>query len=133
MAEPTTTTSAAIGLPAKLIHIPDRLLFGFGGAAWIPGIILIGESHAGNTALIAHEQCHHDQQRRDGYLRWCWRYVTSKKWRLRYEVEAYRVWLGIAHQDRYKVLHWLTHNYGAGLPMSEIAVLLDSKPPPDAN
>lgn len=113
-----------------ILHIPDRLLFGFGGAAWIPGIIFIGKSHAGNAALIAHEQCPHDQQSRDGWLRWCWRYVTNRRARLDYEIEAYRVWLAIAPQDRYKVLHWLTNNYGASLPAREIETLLDQQQGP---
>lgn len=108
-----------------ILYIPDRLLFSFDGVAWIPGIILIGKSHAGNAALIAHEQCHQAQQRRNGYLRWCWRYVTSKAWRLDYEVEAYRVWLAVSPQDRYKVLWWLTHNYDAGMSQLEIVSMLD--------
>ena len=86
---------------------------------------MIGKSNTGNAALIAHEQCHHAQQRRDGYLRWCWRYITDRSARLDYEIEAYRVWLAIAPQDRWLVLHWLTHNYAAGLPAYEIETLLD--------
>lgn len=109
-----------------VFHIPDRLLFGFGGAAWIPGIILIGKSNKGNAALIAHERCHHDQQRRDGYLRWCWRYVTDRRARLDYEIEAYRVWLAIAPQDRSKVLWWLTHNYNIGYASLQIEAMLDN-------
>ena len=58
-------------------------------------------------ALIEHEKVHVDQYRRDpGFKR---RYVTSRKWRLRYEAEAYarqvftRVQLGSRRDADYYV------------------------------
>jgi hypothetical protein len=58
-------------------------------------------------ALIEHEKVHVDQYRRDpGFKR---RYVTSRKWRLRYEAEAYarqvftRVQLGSCRDADYYV------------------------------
>lgn len=39
--------------------------------------------------LLAHEAVHVKQQKRDGNWRFLWRYVTSAKWRVQYEAEAY--------------------------------------------
>lgn len=107
--------------------LPDPLLLGWWGGAWIPGIVVVARSHAANAALLAHERCHHRQQARDGYIRWAWRYLTDKRARLAYEIEAYRVWLDIAPQDRERVLWWLTHDYGAGLSSHEVVAMLDSQ------
>ena len=46
-----------------------------------------GSPKKSTIALIAHEQVHVDQFRRDPAFKQ--RYVTSRKWRLQYEVEGY--------------------------------------------
>ena len=55
-----------------------------------------------------------------------WRYLTDKRKRLDYEIEAYRAWLDVSPQDRYKVLWWLTHNYNIGYPSWQIEAMLDN-------
>lgn len=41
-----------------------------------------------SPSLIAHEQVHVEQQKRDGW-RFYWRYLSSRWWRMMYEAEAY--------------------------------------------
>lgn len=77
--------------------------------------MLITSAHKDNKALIAHEQCHQAQQRRDGLLTFWWRYLTSKSWRLSYEIEAYKVWLTVNPLDEWRVVHWLATNYNLGI------------------
>jgi hypothetical protein len=52
-----------------------------------PRLILIGRSAGAD--VVAHEQEHAAQQRRDSWLRWVWRYFTSRNSRLAYEADAY--------------------------------------------
>jgi hypothetical protein len=64
---------------------------------WVPGIgAWAGLGYFGHLwvkegqeGAIPHEMVHVEQQRRDGYLRFLWRYVTSAPWRAEYEAEAY--------------------------------------------
>ena len=41
-----------------------------------------------SAAHLQHESLHVHQQRQDGILRFYWRYLTSRAWRVRYEAEA---------------------------------------------
>ena len=68
---------------------PIRLL----DSAPFPWLIIVAKPYKNHAALIAHEQCHQAQQRKDGTFKFWWRYITSSDWRYRYELEAYRVWL----------------------------------------
>lgn len=108
------------------LTLPDQLLFGYWGSAPFPWLLIIAKSHKDNAALIAHEQCHQAQQRRDGVLRFWWRYLTSTSWRLAYEVEAYKKWLEVAPLDEWRVVTWLTFNYGFDLSVNEAKELLIS-------
>lgn len=45
----------------------------------------------GQEGCLPHEMVHIEQQRRDGLLRFGWRYLISKRWRVAYEAEAYAV------------------------------------------
>jgi hypothetical protein len=109
----------------KLI-LPDPLLFGYWASAPFPWLIIVAKSHKDNAALIAHEQCHQDQQRRDGLLRFWWRYTTNKAWRMAYEVDAYKAWLDVAPHDEWRVSYMLAHNYGFDLSVNEAKELLIS-------
>jgi hypothetical protein len=71
--------------------LPDVLLFGYWGSAPFPWLIFVSVDYKDHAALIAHERCHQDQQRRDGLLRFWWRYITDKTARQDYEIEAYCV------------------------------------------
>jgi hypothetical protein len=71
-----------------------RLLFWADGFTPFPWLIVLHPRmrHAsGLASLLAHERKHQEQMRRDGWLRFVWRYLFVQKWRLSYEVEAYRV------------------------------------------
>lgn len=60
------------------------------GITLVPlGAIFVKRSQL-SPALLEHEQVHVEQQKRDGW-RFFWRYVFSPSWRVRYEVEAYKV------------------------------------------
>lgn len=71
-----------------------RLLFWADGFTPFPWLILIhprNRSHWSLDGLIAHERKHQEQMDRDGWFRFVFRYLLSKRWRLAYEVEAYKV------------------------------------------
>jgi hypothetical protein len=76
-----------------IVH--SRLLLWASGMTVTPWLIVIHPNCRGDAGLIAHEQVHVRQMQRDGLLRFWWRYATSRRHRLAYEVEAYRV--TIAH------------------------------------
>ena len=77
----TTTT----GLPSGMYR--TRLIPAHAGVCLHPRLMLIGT--AAGADVVAHELRHAVQQRRDGWLRWVWRYFTSRPARLAYEVDAY--------------------------------------------
>jgi len=58
------------------------------------------------TPTVAHEIRHLDQQHQDGLLTFTWRYFTSKKWRLKYEQEAYEAQMRAVAEE--STLHKLT-------------------------
>jgi hypothetical protein len=45
----------------------------------------------GEENCLQHELVHIEQQRRDGLLRFGWRYLTRPEWLIRYEAAAYAV------------------------------------------
>lgn len=69
----------------------SRLLVWACGMTLAPRLIVIHPRYRGNAGLLAHERVHVAQMRRDGLLRFWWRYAFSRRHRLAYEVEAYRV------------------------------------------
>lgn len=77
--------------------------------------MILSSKHKNNAALIAHESCHQEQQRRDGVLTFWWRYLTSKSWRLAYEVVAYKTWLKVQPLDIYTCAISLAHGYDLDL------------------
>lgn len=107
-----------------IITIPHQLLFGYWGSALTPWLMILSSEHKDDAALIAHEQCHQSQQRRDGTFTFWWRYLTNKAWRLSYEVEAYKVWIKTAPEDTYRVIAWLARDYGLNLSIDESVALL---------
>lgn len=102
-----------------IAEIPSFLLFGWDGAAWGPNIIVINKDYWNKKPLIAHERCHQDQQRKDGWLTFYFRYFTSKEWRLKYELEAYRVWVAVAPEDIHRIVNVMMNSYGFNLSYSD--------------
>lgn len=104
--------------------LPDFLLFGFWGSAPLPNLMILANSQKDNKALIAHEQCHQGQQRRDGVLKFWSNYIFNKEMKLKYEVEAYKVWLEVNPKDREKVIFWLMNGYDFELSRQEAEALI---------
>lgn len=111
-------------LNGGIARIPSILMFGWDGAAWGPNIIVINRDYYNQKPLIAHEQCHQAQQRRDGVFTFYFRYFTSKEWRYTYELEAYRVWVRIAPEDINNIARVLVHSYGFDLTYDEALAAL---------
>jgi len=95
-------------LPSALVSF---LLFGFGGGALSPGLIIIASDTYNKAALIEHERCHQHQMLRDGYWTWLSRYVFDLRWRQQYEVEAYRVWVQHSPDDLMRCARDLVNGY----------------------
>lgn len=81
--------------------------------------IVINKDYWNKKPLIAHERCHQDQQRKDGWLTFYFRYFTSKEWRLKYELEAYRVWVAVAPEDIRRIVNVMMNSYGFNLSYSD--------------
>lgn len=106
------------------LYLPNWLMFGWGGAAIVPWLLLINIKHRRNWGLLAHERCHQDQQRRDGWLRFMWRYATSREHRLAYELEAYRVWMHLEPQRTSHFAAAMADKYDLGVSYIEAYALL---------
>jgi hypothetical protein len=104
--------------------VPQPLLFGFWGVSVAPWLMLVATDYKNHAALIAHERCHQDQQRRDGLLTFWFRYLTNKQARQDYEVEAYRVWYQTEPKELRNCVWALTKSYGFKLTEKEAINLL---------
>jgi hypothetical protein len=76
-----------------IFFLPKWVLFWCDAFAPLSFAMFIRSEHKDDvralSVLILHEEQHFSQQRDDGKLRWLWRYVTSREWRVWYEVDAY--------------------------------------------
>ena len=119
---------AWITLKAKsnngIVELPTALMFGWGGAAWTPSIIVIDKNNQNKEALIAHERVHQEQQRKYGWFKFYFKYLTNKQFRFEMEVEAYKAWLEVLPNDFEKVIWWLLNSYGISASREEITKLL---------
>ena len=107
-----------------VVELPSYLMFGWGGAAWTPSIIVIDKNNKNKEALIAHERVHQQQQRRYGWLKFYFKYLTNKQFRFKMEVEAYKAWLEVLPNDFEKVIWWLLNSYNTSASREEIIKLL---------
>ena len=105
-------------------ELPSYLMFGWGGAAWTPSIIVIDKNNKNKEALIAHERVHQEQQRKYGWLTFYYKYFTNKQFRFDMEVEAYKSWLVVAPADQEKVIWWLLNSYNISSTREEIIKLI---------
>ncbi len=107
-----------------VVELPTYLMFGWGGAAWTPSIIVIDKNNKNKEALIAHERVHQEQQRKYGWFKFYFKYLTNKQFRFEMEVEAYKAWLQVLPNDFEKVIWWLLNSYKVSTSREEIIKLL---------
>ena len=107
-----------------VVELPSFLMFGWGGAAWTPSIIVIDKNNKSKEALIAHERVHQEQQRKYGWFKFYFKYLTNKQFRFEMEVEAYKAWLQVLPSDFEKVIWWLLNSYNISASREEITKLL---------
>jgi len=107
-----------------IAELPSFLLFGWGGAAWSPSIIVISKDYLNKAALIAHEKHHQKQQLRDGTFTFWFKYLTSKEYRFNMELEAYKVWVQVSPKDIENVINWMINSYGFNVTRDELRILL---------
>ena len=72
----------------KVIY--TRWLFWADGFTWTPNLIWIHPACREDFSLLKHELKHVEQMKREGPWSMRWWYVTNRKARLEYELEAYR-------------------------------------------
>jgi hypothetical protein len=72
----------------KVIY--TKWLFWADGFTWSPKLVFIRPECRDDVALLMHELKHVEQMEREGTWRMRWWYVTNRKARLEYEIEAYR-------------------------------------------
>jgi hypothetical protein len=81
--------------------------------------------------VIEHERVHVRQQARDGFCRFVWRYLTSRRWRLDYEAEAIAAEvMASAEPARVGLLDWYAqalagrvYRRAADSPMAALAAI----------
>jgi hypothetical protein len=72
---------------ARAVHLP---WLPWAAIPLFPWLILIREKYRGDPALLAHEHVHCEQQRRHGWFRFWWYYLSRFEYRQQVEVDAYR-------------------------------------------
>lgn len=95
--------------PKLFDHYYGDLVVSFWDIVWVPNNVLIrfawNDYVVRNVTLWEHEYWHQVQRRRDGRIRWYWRYLTDGEWKWRYECEAYGRQVALsAPKDRMHVL-----------------------------
>ncbi len=108
--------------PPRILH--TRLLFFAAGLTLCPRLVLVHPAARGDAGLLAHEMVHVAQMRRDGTLRFLWRYLMSRRHRLAYEVEAYRVSVRHAPHGLTQFARALSRSYWLRIGEPEALALL---------
>ena len=112
----------------RVIHTP--LLFWASGMALTSRLILIHPSRRGDEALLAHERVHCAQIAAEPFVIWFWaKYLLSPAFRLRVEVEAYRVQIAAKPEAAREVAietaaRLLANNYRLAITLDEARELL---------
>ncbi|MCW5650547.1 MAG: DUF4157 domain-containing protein [Ramlibacter sp.] len=101
----------------KIIY--TRLLFWSDAFTVCAGLVLIHPAHRDDEALLQHELAHVAQMLTDGLLTWWWRYLTSARHRLLYEVLAYRRQLELAPGSLQTFAGYLVNNYGLRISLEQ--------------
>jgi hypothetical protein len=100
------------------------MLFFAAGLTVCQRLVLVHPAARHDAGLLAHEMVHVEQMRRDGTLRFLWRYLTSRRHRLGYEVEAY--WVSVRHAPHglERFARALAHGYWLGIRVQDALALL---------
>lgn len=114
--------------PPRLVH--TRWLFWADGMAVSPRLVFVHPRARGNAALLAHEQVHCEQMRRIGTLRFLWLYLSSPRFRLLAEVEAYAVSLRFHPGNLNHYAQLLARRYWLRVPVAEAKRLLAEQADP---
>ena len=114
---------AILGLVVPLLV---RAVLFADGFTLMPGLVFIRSKYRGDVALLAHEGVHEKQMQKDGVLVFWVRYLLSKKYRLAYEVEAYKksVELDAKNLPVYAML--LSGKYGLDVSYEEARLLIST-------
>lgn len=86
-------------------------------------VIFMRRRFRDDVALLAHEQVHVRQWQQHRLLFWP-RYLLSRRWRLAYEVEAYRVQVQMAPAALEHCVQALTRGYWLGISEQDARRLL---------
>ena len=89
----------------------------------LPNLMILRSSQRDNQTLIAHERVHQAQMRRDGVLRFWFRYATQQ-WRLEYEVEAYKESYRLRPESLYFYAQALSEKYWLDVSVDECVELI---------
>lgn len=89
----------------------------------LPNLMILKSSQRGNATLIAHEKVHQNQMRRDGVLKFWFRYLTPE-WRLIYEVEAYKESYRLRPESLYFYAKSLAEDYCLDISTDEAMRLI---------
>lgn len=89
----------------------------------LPNLMILKTSHRDDQVLIAHERVHQMQMRRDGVLKFWFRYAT-KKGRLEYEVEAYKKSYRLRPESFYYYAKALSEKYWLNVTVDEAVELI---------
>lgn len=105
-----------------MIIYTDRFIPKKHGAITLGFIVLIRPKYKSDIGLIEHEKIHIEQWKRTFGLFWI--LYCFKKWRLKYEVEAYKVQLKYSPNDIDLFSYYLSHNYRLSITQEEAKRLL---------
>jgi hypothetical protein len=99
-------------------------LFGASAMAVWPFVLIVPERRD-DKALLAHEQVHLDEQAK-GVVRWWWKYLTDRHFRLMAEVRAYRRQIELRGISVEHAAHLLATLYKLDISLADAKVLLET-------
>tara|TARA_R110002126_G_scaffold141146_7_gene286064 strand:+ start:2065 stop:2385 length:321 start_codon:yes stop_codon:yes gene_type:complete len=100
-----------------------KYLFGIAGFTPLPNLMFIRYDCRNSEPLHIHEGVHQQQMRDDWTVVFWFRYLSSKKWRQHYEVEAYKAQVA-AGENRDACALYLSGLYYLDLSFEQAVELL---------
>ena len=101
---------------ARVLH--TRALVWASGMAVCQRLVLIHPTRRGDLGLLAHELTHVAQMQACGTALFWARYLLTRRWRLAYELAAYRVSLAYAPWELDGYAHILATKYWLGITVA---------------